>query len=419
MVKALKTKVRDKVIVEYGRLFSAQDISAEEFKEAVAQTLNTIVYHEHIDLRALDKERIISELLNDFLGFGPLDSVMKDPRVSEIMVNGPKKIFIERNGKTLLSDITFEDEKQLMYLIHKLLAPTRRRVDESYPYTDISLKDGSRVNIIIPPIALDGPMVTIRKFLDTLKSVEDLITIGTFDKRMADFLVACIKAKINIIFSGSTGAGKTTTLGVLSSYISDDERIITIEDTAELHLNKPNVVRLETRIQNIEGKGEISIRELFKNSLRMRPERIILGEIRSSEALDMLQAICSGHTGSLAVLHANTPQEVIYCLETMILTSGIPIGLEAIHRQMTAAMDIIVQQEQLLDGSRKVTYVTQVNGMTNGQINLEDIFVYDLEGISPDGAVSGRWKATGAVPKFYKRFENAGIKLPKDIFNKD
>jgi len=344
---------------------------------------------------------------------------MKDSQVTEIMINGPKKVFVERNGKTELSNITFEDDKQLMYLIHKLIAPTRRRVDESSPYNDLSLKDGSRVNIIIPPLALDGPTITIRKFLRNLRVVEDLIEIGTLDKRMADFLAACIKARINIMFSGSTGAGKTTTLGVLSSYISDNERIITIEDTAEINLDKPNVVRLETRGQSVEGRGEVTIRDLFKNSLRMRPKRIILGEIRSSEALDMLQAICSGHTGSLAVLHANTPQEVIYRLETMILTSGIPISLEAIHRQMIAAMDIIVQQEQLFDGSRKITYITQVNGINNNQVNLEDIFVYDLEGISPEGKVHGKWKATGIIPKFYRKFEKSGVVLPKEVFNKD
>jgi len=419
MIRMLKAKVRDKVITSYGRLFSAEDISAQELESAVNKILSDFVSLERITLQGSDKERIIRELMNDFLGFGPIDSLMKDNRVTEIMINGPKKVFVERDGKSGLSEITFEDDKQLMYLIYKLLAPTRRRVDESCPYNDVSLKDGSRVNIIIPPLALDGPSVTIRKFLKDLRVVEDLIKMGTMDRRMADFMVACIKAKINIMFSGSTGAGKTTTLGVLSNYISSDERIITIEDTAELHLNQPNLVRLETRMQSIEGKGEVSIRELFKNSLRMRPERIILGEIRSSEALDMLQAICSGHTGSLAVLHANTPQEVIYRLETMILTSGIPISLEAIHRQMTAAMDIIVQQEQLLDGSRKITYITQVNGMNDGQINLEDIFIYDLEGVSPAGKISGKWKATGIIPKFFKKFEKSGVPLSKDVFNKD
>ncbi len=419
MIRMLKAKVRDKVITSYGRLFSAEDISAQELESAVNKILSDFVSLERITLQGSDKERIIRELMNDFLGFGPIDSLMKDNRVTEIMINGPKKVFVERDGKSGLSEITFEDDKQLMYLIYKLLAPTRRRVDESCPYNDISLKDGSRVNIIIPPLALDGPSVTIRKFLKDLRVVEDLIKMGTMDRRMADFMVACIKAKINIMFSGSTGAGKTTTLGVLSNYISSDERIITIEDTAELHLNQPNLVRLETRMQSIEGKGEVSIGELFKNSLRMRPERIILGEIRSSEALDMLQAICSGHTGSLAVLHANTPQEVIYRLETMILTSGIPISLEAIHRQMTAAMDIIIQQEQLLDGSRKITYITQVNGMNDGQINLEDIFIYDLEGVSPEGKISGKWKATGIIPKFFKKFEKSGVPLSKDVFNKD
>jgi len=419
MVDALKIRVRDRIISSHGKLFSREDVSARELEDVIIHILNEMVQQEHINLLVAERQRIIQELLNDFLGFGPIDSLMRDSLVTEIMINGPKKIFVERNGKALLSEITFKDDKELMYLIYKLLAPTRRRVDESNPYADISLKDGSRVNIIIPPLALDGPMVTIRKFSHTLKTIDDLIATATLDKRMAEFLVACIKAKVNIIFSGATGVGKTTTLGVLSAHISSDERIITIEDTAELHLDKPNVVRLESRTRNIEGKGEVSIRELFNNSLRMRPERIILGEIRSSAALDMLQAICSGHTGSLAVLHANTPCEVIYRLETMILVSGVFIGIEAIHRQMTAAMDIIVHQEQLLDGSRKVTYITQVNGLKDGQVNLEDIFIYDLEGINPDGEVRGRWKATGIIPKFYKRFEKAGIKISQEIFNKD
>jgi pilus assembly protein CpaF len=419
MLKTLKDKIRQKVITGYSGLFSKETVEEKELEEVIKEVMGDIIYREHISLPEADKKIILSELINDFIGFGLIDSLMKDPQVTEIMINGPKKVFAEKQGKTTLSGIKFEDEKQLMYLIYKLLAPTRRRVDESYPYTEISLKDGSRVNIIIPPLALDGPTVTIRKFLKNLKTAEDLITLGTFDKRMSDFLVACIKAKVNVIFSGATGAGKTTTLGVLSSYIGDDERIVTIEDTAELHLNQEHVVRLETRSPNIEGKGEITIRELFKNSLRMRPERIILGEIRGAEALDMLQAICSGHTGSLAVTHANTPQEVIYRLETMILTSGVPINLEAIHRQMTAAMDIIVQQEQLTDGSRKVTYITQVNGLKDGQVVLEDIFVYDLEGIDKEGQVKGRWKATGVIPKFYPRFAKAGINLPKEIFNRD
>jgi pilus assembly protein CpaF len=335
------------------------------------------------------------------------------------MINGPKKIYIEKNGKKTLAKISFENEDQLRRLIYKILNPTRRHVDESFPYADVSLKDGSRVNIVIPPLAIDGSTITIRKFLEKIKNIDDLLARNTLDKRMAEFLVACVKAKMNMILSGATGSGKTTTLGALSTYIDNDERIITIEDTPELHLFQEHVVRLETRQPNIEGKGEVTTRDLFKNSLRMRPERIILGEIRGAEALDMLQAICSGHTGSLAVIHGNTPQDVIYRLETMILTSGIPIGLEAIHRQIAAAVHLIIQQIQLLDGSRKITHITQVNGLKDKQVYLEDIFVYEIEEVDADGKVRGKWKATGVVPVFYPLFKKAGIDLPKEIFNKD
>ena len=318
-----------------------------------------------------------------------------------------------------MSNISFDDEQQLRSLIYKILAPTRRRVDESFPYVDVSLSDGSRVNIIISPLSLDGSSITIRKFLRTLATAEDLINMGTLDKRMSDFLVACIRAKANMLFSGATGSGKTTTLGILSGYISTDERIVTIEDTAELHLNQDHVVRLETRPASIEGKGEVTIRDLFKNTLRMRPGRIILGEIRGPEALDMLQAMCSGHAGSLAVLHASSPQEVIYRLETMILTSGLPINLDIIHRQIAAGVNIIIQQEQLADGSRKITHITQVNGIRDGQVVLEDIFTYDIEGFDASEKITGKWKASGIVPAFYPIFAKKGIKLDKAIFNKD
>ena len=292
-------------------------------------------------------------------------------------------------------------------------------MDESYPYTDVSMQDGSRLNIIIPPLAIDGPTVTIRKFLKELSRTEDFIKLGTIDQRMADFLIACVKAKVNMLFSGATGSGKTTTLNMLSSYINNQERIVTIEDTAELHLAQDHVVRLETRQPNIEGKGEVTIRDLFKNSLRMRPGRIILGEARGPEALDMLQAMCSGHRGALAVLHASSPQDVIYRLETMVLTSGIPINLGAIHRQIAAAINLIIQHEQLPDGSRKITHLTQVNGIKDGQVALDDIFTYDLEDVSIDGKVSGRFKSSGVVPVFYPLFARAGLDLPKEFFKKD
>ncbi len=419
MNKTLKDKVRERLISQKSNLFSKEDVTDEEFKKTVNQILEDIIHSEHTSLSEQEKKRIVSDLADELIGFGPIETLLKDPAVTEIMINGPDKVYVERLGKTELANITFDDKQQLMQLVYKLLMPTRRRVDESYPYTEVSLKDGSRVNIIIPPLALDGPTITIRKFLKEIKSVDDLMNLGTLDKRMAEFLVACIKAKVNIIFSGATGAGKTTALNVLSSYIPDDERIITIEDTAELRLMQGHVVRLEARQANIEGKGEITIRELFKNSLRMRPDRIILGEIRGNEGLDMLQAICSGHRGSLVVLHASSPQDVIYRLETMILTSGIPISSEAIHRQIAAAVNLIVQQEQLLDGSRKITHISQVNGLKDGQVVLEDIFVYDIEAIDSESKARGRWKATGIKPAFYQLFKKADIDLPERIFKKD
>lgn len=419
MIKALKAKIRQRLISEYSALLSKEDIKEQDLRALIDHLIDEVISHEHISLSKPDREKVISEVVNVLLGFGPIEDLFKDSNVTEIMINGPKNVYIEKRGNMELSGIIFDDEQELMYLIQKILAPTRRRVDESCPYTEVALKDGSRVNIIIPPVALNGPTITIRKFLRELKSAEDLIRLGTLDKRMSDFLIASIKARINIIFSGATGAGKTTTVNVFSSYISDDERIISIEDTAELVLSQNHVVRLEARQLNIEGKGEITIRELFKNSLRMSPDRIILGEIRGAEALEMLQAICSGHRGALSVIHANLPQEVIYRIEAMILTSGVPMSLEVIHRQIAATIHLIVQQEQLLDGSRKITHITQVNGLKDNQVVLEDIFVYEQEGIDSEGKVKGRWRATGIIPVFQPLFKKAGIDLPQDIFNKD
>jgi pilus assembly protein CpaF len=273
MHKGLKNRIRQRLVFEHSGLFSKETVDVKELEETITRVLEDTVYREHVNIQAQDKKRIISEMVDEFIGFGPIESLMNDHQVTEIMINGPKKVYVERSGQPELSSITFDDDQQLMYLIHKILAPTRRHVDESYPYTEVSLRDGSRVNIIIPPLALNGPSVTIRKFLKEIRSADDLIRLGTLDKRMSDFLIACIKAKINTIFSGATGAGKTTTLNVLSSYITNDERIVTIEDTAELRLNQDHVVRLEARQPNIEGKGEVTIRDLFKNSLRMRPDQ--------------------------------------------------------------------------------------------------------------------------------------------------
>lgn len=414
MTKAWKDKIRKRVISE----FRGDNSDEGKLKEIISRVANEVILHESTGVPEQDKLKVIQELIDEFVGFGPIDPLMRDPSVTEIMINGPKKVYAEKNGKTALSGIAFDDDNQLMYLIHKILAPTRRHVDESCPYTDVSTPEGSRVNIIIPPLALDGATVTIRKFLEHIKDADDLIRLGTMDKRMADFLIASIKAKANMIFSGATGAGKTTALNVLSSYIANDERIVTIEDTAELHLRQEHVVRLEAKQANIEGRGEISLRELFKNTLRMRPDRIILGEIRGAEALDMLQAMCSGHSGSLAVIHANSPADVIHRLTTMILTTGLPITLEAIHRQIAAALNIIIQQEQLFDGSRKITRISQISGIKDGQAALEDIFVFQQEGFDPEGKVKGKWVATGVIPIFYSLFEKSGVNLPKEIFNK-
>lgn len=417
MIKKLKEKIRQKLLEQYSGIFYKEVIDREELTEVIKQVLEEMAHREHLTVSDPDKKKIIIDLVDELTGFGPIENIMNDPAVTEIMINGPKKVYIEKEGKKVLSNIVFDDEQQIRCLIYKIFAPTRRRVDELFPYVDVSLKDGSRVNIIIPPLAVDGTTVTIRKLSKEIRKIEDLIALDTLDKRMADFLVACVKLKINILFAGATGSGKTTTLSVLSSYISNSERIITIEDTTELHLDQEHVVRLEARPPNIEGKGEVMIRDLFKNSLRMRPGRIILGEIRDVEALDMLQAMCSGHTGSLAVLHANSPQEVIYRLETMILMSGLPINLDIIHRQIAAAVHLIIQHEQLAGGLRKITHIAQINGLKEGQVVLEDLFTYEIEGVDADEKVKGRFKATGIIPVFYPLFEKRGIKLPKDIFS--
>ncbi len=420
MIKKFKEKIRQKLISDFASLFSKEKLDGKELERVVNQILEELISREHSVISTEERLRIVNEIIDECMGFGPIDSLLKDPSITEIMINGPKKIYIERSGKTELANVAFDDEHQLMALVHKILTPTRRRVDESYPFTDVSLKDGSRVNIIIAPLALDGPVMTIRKFLKEISKIEDLVQKATLDTRMADFLIACIKAKVNIIFSGATGSGKTTTLNVLSSYIANDERIVTIEDTAELRLNQEHVVRLESRVPNIEGKGEVSIRDLFRNSLRMRPDRIILGEIRGVEALDMLQAMCSGHQGSLAVLHADSPQDVIYRLETLIITSGLAISIEAIHRQIAASVDLVVQQEQLHDGSRKITRIAQIRGLHDKEVVVEDIFKYEIDATDDvTGVVSGRWFATGIVPECFHEFKKRGIILSEEIFRKD
>jgi pilus assembly protein CpaF len=336
------------------------------------------------------------------------------------MVNGPDKIFIERKGQMELSTQKFESEMDLMKVVHKMVALTQRRVDESNPYVDLSYSDGSRINIILPPLSLGGPTVTIRKFLKDLKGVDDLVARGTLSKDMADFLVTAVKAKLNIIFSGATGAGKTTTLNILLNYVPAQERIITIEDTAELMLSQPNTIRLETRQANIEGKGSISIRDLFRNSLRMRPDRIILGEIRSDESLDMLQAISSGHGGTMAIIHAGSPQEVITRIETMITMSQVLLPVWVIRKQIVSAIDIIVQQDQLSDGSRKITHIAEIREYKDDEVVLNDIFSFQQtnEDAGEGVKIEGNWKKTDEAPLFIKKLKRADRELTQRLFNR-
>jgi len=418
-LKEIKEKIRQHLISgEY--LLNMRTMDKEKLRKDIVRSMEYIISIERLSVPLEDREKIITELIDEVAGFGPLSNLLSDPFVSEIMVNGPNDVYAEKNGMMAMTDIKFESNRQLLQTIEKIMAPTQRRVDESSPYVDASLPDGSRVKIVLPPLSLVGPIITSRKFSRDIATMEDLIKRDTLTDKMAKFLIAAIRAKLNIIFAGATGVGKTTTLNVLSHYIDESERIITIEDTNELRLKQKHVVPLEARQANVEGKGEVTIRDLFKNSLRMRPDRIILGEIRGSEALDMLQAISSGHDGALAVLHASSPSDVVSRIETMIITSNTAIPLWAIRRQMSNAIDIIVMQEQLLDGRRKVTHITEVQGVQNDEVVLRDLFSYEIAGISEETKqVMGQWKTWGVVPSFYPRFKLRGLDVPQDIFQSE
>lgn len=416
MLKNIKEKIRHR-LKEHSDILTGDSVKEEDLRLTIIKIIEDLKVAEGLQIDESISRKVIDEFVSELLGLGPLGPLLEDKSVTEILINGPKKIYVEKNGKMTLSEITFENNQHLLFIIQKILSSTRRHVDEMTPFTDVSLSDGSRVNIIIPPVSLVGPVVTIRKFLNEFNRIEDLLKVDSLSRNMADFLIAAIKAKLNIIFSGATGVGKTTTLNILSSYIPANERIVTIEDTAELRLKQEHVVSLETRSPNIEGRGEITIRDLFRNTLRMRPNRIILGEIRSSEALDMLQAMSSGHSGSLAVLHANSPLDAISRIETMILMGGVNISMWAIKQQIASSINIIVQHEQLFDGSRKITSIAEVRGIDNkGEIILQDLFSYEIEDIDEDGRVKGRWKNHGVAPLFLNRFKRMGVGLNMDIF---
>ncbi len=409
--KDLKREVR----LETGMRFGRNTPTIAEVKESVRQVLESKLKHKRQSLDGEIKEAVINGIVDDLLGLGPLEPFLADNTITEIMINGPDRIYVERKGRKTLSTVQFDDEGHLRTTLDKMLMLAGRRLDESSPYVDFSLKDGSRINAIISPLAVDGSSITIRKFLDTLKSLDDLIALKTINEQMADFLQAAIKAKLNIMFSGATGAGKTATLNVLSHEIAPDERIVTIEDALELKLSQNHVVRLLTRGNNIEGKGAISVRQLFSNTLRMRPTRIILGEIRGEEAMDFLQAVNSGHDGTLAVLHASTPTDVIGRLETMAMYAGLNIPSSEIRRQIASGLSLIIQHEQLVDGSRKITYITEVSGIQDGQVVLNDIFRYEITGHAANGAVTGEFKLVNQ-PANLARFQNRGIRV-EDIFH--
>ncbi len=409
----LKSRVQNRLISE---LDPRMDLSnADQVKRTVEETFAAVLEAEGVSLTRVDRVRLFDAISAEILGFGPIEPLLRDPAVSEVMVNGPSQVYVEKSGKLVLSDVTFQDDDHVLRVIDRIVSPLGRRVDESSPTVDARLPDGSRVNAIIPPIALNGPTITIRKFAKDPLQVEDMIRFGTFTPEMATFLKACVEARLNVVVAGGTGSGKTTMLNVMSSFIPDDERIVTIENAAELQLRQDHVVRLESRPPNIEGKGEISIRDLVINSLRMRPERIVVGECRGGESLDMLQAMNTGHDGSMTTAHANSPRDTLARLETMCLMAGMDLPIRAIREQIASAVDLIVQQERLKDGSRKITAVTEVQGMEGDVVVLQDIFTFEQKGFE-NGKIVGQMKPTGIRPKFMDRFEAYNIYLPPNVF---
>jgi pilus assembly protein CpaF len=392
------------------------DVSrTDEVRRTIQSLFEQILTEENIVLSRPERARLFEQIAAEILGLGPLQSLLEDDTITEIMVNGPKNIYIERKGKIHRVPVTFESNEHVMRIIDRIVAPLGRRIDESSPYVDARLADGSRVNAVIPPISLVGPVLTIRKFSKNPITVDQLIQFGSITTEAVQFLKACVEARLNIIISGGTGSGKTTLLNVLSSFIPSDERIITIENAAELQLRQEHVVTLESRPANIEGRGEITIRDLVINALRMRPERIIVGECRGGETLDMLQAMNTGHEGSMTTAHANTPRDALARIETMCLMAGMDLPIRAIREQMASAVDLIVQQERMRDGTRKVTTVTEVSGMEGDVITMTDIFVFEQTG-TENGRIIGRLRPSGLRPKFMDKIESAGIHLPPSIF---
>ena len=414
---AVKASVHQALLDSLGPQLYDPHLDQSELETKVRHTLQEVIDHEETPLSLSDRTRISQEVSDEILGHGPLEPLLRDSEITEIMVNGPDSIYVERAGKLYPVEARFSSDAHLRRTIDKIVGRVGRRVDEASPLVDARLPDGSRVNAVIPPIALDGSLLTIRKFATDPFTDKDLIAFGTFTPQVRDFLSACVRGRRNIVISGGTGSGKTTLLNVVSSFIPDDERIVTIEDAAELQLHQDHVLRLESRPANIEGRGSIPIRELVKNSLRMRPDRIVVGECRDGAALDMLQAMNTGHDGSLTTVHANTPRDSLSRLETMVLMAGIDLPIRAIREQVAGAVDMVIQQARLKDGSRRVTAISEVVGMESDVITMQDLFTFDYSaGRDEQGRFKGTLKSTGLRPKFASELQDQGIELAADIF---
>lgn len=408
----LHRKLLDKINLE-----ALATIDNQRVRSEVRQALVSLIDSEPTLLSSLEKQQICDEVLDEVFGLGPLEAMLQDPTISDILVNTYKQVYVERRGQLELTNVTFRDDAHLLRIIDKIVSQVGRRIDESNPMVDARLLDGSRVNAIIPPLAVDGPLLSIRRFSADKLMPPDLVDRKAMTKGMMELLEAAVKAKLNIIIAGGTGAGKTTLLNAMSFFISPKERIVTIEDAAELQLKQPHVARLETRPANLEGNGAIRQRELLVNSLRMRPDRIVVGEVRGEEALDMLQAMNTGHDGSLTTVHANTPRDAVSRLEVMVSLANANMKLEAVRQQIASAVHLFVQAARLSDGSRRVTSITEVTGMEGDIITIQDIFVFEKRGLSPEGKVLGRFAATGIRPKFYEKLLSAGIRLRPDLFD--
>ncbi|MGI6705154.1 MAG: CpaF family protein [Clostridia bacterium] len=418
-LKKVKEIALQRVVSQLAEEYNPTELTNEtlaQVRVSIQELVNSVLVEEGKFASRSERIRMIDEILNEIIGYGPIDPLIKDPTISEIMVNGYSNVYIERNGKIERTSISFRNDEHVIHVIDKILAPLGRRVDETSPMVDARLPDGSRVNVIIPPLAVKGPTITIRKFATDPYNVDNLIGFGTLTYEMAEFLKACVQARLNILVSGGTGSGKTTTLNVLSSFIPPEERIVTIEDAAELQLHQEHVVTLEARPANIEGKGRVTIRDLVINALRMRPDRIVVGEVRGGEALDMLQAMNTGHDGSITTAHANSPRDSLARLETMVLMAGMDLPVRAIREQISSAIHIIVHQSRFRDGSRKITQITEVTGMEGDVVSLQDIFVFEQTGVDDRNRVIGRFRPTGIIPKAMATFKPRGIHLPSQIF---